>query len=237
MKSSQDDGHHVTQYCPVCGYDLWGLIQERCPECGTPFDRSELRWVRKRPRKVSPWVDLFLVGSLLLGAVRYNLPPSSRWRFWFDLAWLILMAVLAASWAWLQRDRLLHDRPHWLLWLALVMIMMANHPPLLNWGGAATAALLASAGLLAYVVYKQPGKSMRLGATGLVVFGAALVALGMLRILSGGQGHTLTVFGWSVSGGVAGPVFVTCLGAVCSAVGAAAAILLRKQSKGSRSGS
>lgn len=30
-------------HCRVCGYDLYGLPEPRCPECGTPFDPEELR--------------------------------------------------------------------------------------------------------------------------------------------------------------------------------------------------
>jgi rubrerythrin len=29
------------QTCPNCGYDLWGLPEPRCPECGEPFHRRE----------------------------------------------------------------------------------------------------------------------------------------------------------------------------------------------------
>lgn len=30
-------------YCPRCGYDLTGLAQERCPECGVAFDLQQLQ--------------------------------------------------------------------------------------------------------------------------------------------------------------------------------------------------
>lgn len=33
-----DSGLH----CPVCHYNLTGLVTERCPECGSPFDRDQL---------------------------------------------------------------------------------------------------------------------------------------------------------------------------------------------------
>ena len=30
-------------YCHECGYDLTGLLRNRCPECDTPFDPQEVR--------------------------------------------------------------------------------------------------------------------------------------------------------------------------------------------------
>lgn len=36
----RDIGRRV---CARCGYDLRGLVEPRCPECGTPFDPSLLR--------------------------------------------------------------------------------------------------------------------------------------------------------------------------------------------------
>lgn len=32
-----------TLCCPTCGYNLTGLPQNRCPECGTVFDRGRLQ--------------------------------------------------------------------------------------------------------------------------------------------------------------------------------------------------
>lgn len=33
----------VPLYCPTCGYNLTGLPENRCPECGTRFDPRILR--------------------------------------------------------------------------------------------------------------------------------------------------------------------------------------------------
>lgn len=47
-------------FCPNCEYDLTGLTEPRCPECGEPFDREELiRWNDPETR---------LFGPLLKGA-------------------------------------------------------------------------------------------------------------------------------------------------------------------------
>ncbi len=36
-----DDNRPTPRMCPNCGYDLFGLPEPRCPECGEPFRRPE----------------------------------------------------------------------------------------------------------------------------------------------------------------------------------------------------
>ncbi|HEX3355571.1 MAG TPA: hypothetical protein VHS31_01220 [Tepidisphaeraceae bacterium] len=43
--------------CPECGYDLRGLVNERCPECGTAFDRATAI------RSHIPWAQRNDIGS------------------------------------------------------------------------------------------------------------------------------------------------------------------------------
>src|SRR5215207_1118651 len=49
--AAADDGAGL--HCPLCDYDLRGLVEPRCPECGHAFDRQELRDWRDRQH---PWL-------------------------------------------------------------------------------------------------------------------------------------------------------------------------------------
>ncbi len=52
--------------CQHCGYQLRGLIDPRCPECGTPFDVQAI-WAKFRPRERLPFDQT---------AARWLSPPS-----------------------------------------------------------------------------------------------------------------------------------------------------------------
>ncbi|UCD28300.1 MAG: hypothetical protein JSV03_14630 [Planctomycetota bacterium] len=56
-------------FCPVCGYNLRGLPEPRCPECGGQFDVSELVVSR------IPWADRKRIG---------------RFRAYWQTIWLIM---------------------------------------------------------------------------------------------------------------------------------------------------
>jgi len=44
--------------CPGCGYNLTGLIENRCPECGGEFDRDRLlALLESGPRPIPVWDD------------------------------------------------------------------------------------------------------------------------------------------------------------------------------------
>ncbi len=62
--------------CKQCGYDLQGLPEDRCPECGTAFDRTERE--RIIARVTSP-------------------PPRPRYRRLAALAVVIAMLALVAG--------------------------------------------------------------------------------------------------------------------------------------------
>ena len=45
--------------CPRCGYNLTGLAEDRCPECGEAFDRELLRMIAEgRPGPIPGWDDV-----------------------------------------------------------------------------------------------------------------------------------------------------------------------------------
>lgn len=57
-----DSGDHAPPvetaglYCPNCDYDLTGLSEDRCPECGETFDRELLRKIAAgEPLPAVPW--------------------------------------------------------------------------------------------------------------------------------------------------------------------------------------
>jgi hypothetical protein len=57
-----------SMYCRHCGYALVGLSQNRCPECGRPFDPSNPRTFLSRPKgwRVRQWLRRIAWGLLEL---------------------------------------------------------------------------------------------------------------------------------------------------------------------------
>lgn len=79
---------HQHLHCPQCGYDLTGLPENRCPECGVPFDPAGLR--RLRASAIS-WTELLirLVGPPAIVVLCASLAGAC----WGGLALLALFVV------------------------------------------------------------------------------------------------------------------------------------------------
>ena len=70
--------------CGVCAYDVRGLIEPRCPECGTAFSAGGIR-SREFPRPVYPlgilvvWITIFpVVGTGMFLGLNYLVPSQVR---------------------------------------------------------------------------------------------------------------------------------------------------------------
>jgi hypothetical protein len=69
-------------HCPMCEYNLRGLSEPRCPECGFRFEWAELRDARRRPHRYlfehHPEANVKSFWKTVAGGLR-------PWRFWKEL--------------------------------------------------------------------------------------------------------------------------------------------------------
>ncbi|MHC4995902.1 MAG: hypothetical protein ACYTGQ_12710 [Planctomycetota bacterium] len=58
-----------TLYCPQCGYNLTGLPEQRCPECGCIFNRAELTAIGgiEHPSLAWPLLILLINSTVFAG--------------------------------------------------------------------------------------------------------------------------------------------------------------------------
>ena len=61
--NSNMDGSEPEIHCPKCGYDLKGLREDRCPECGTAFDRVHLEGMQRK------YPGDFVISEVVVGRV------------------------------------------------------------------------------------------------------------------------------------------------------------------------
>lgn len=111
-----------TIYCRNCGYNLAGLEQCRCPECGTAFDPVQPRSYLLRPRR-GGWRKLLhaMVALLLLVSVAAGAGISWLYKGYqreeaalvkFDSYWRITREPIGPTWL----EKVMPSRFHpWLL--------------------------------------------------------------------------------------------------------------------------
>lgn len=101
----------VQLFCAECGYDLTGLVEMRCPECGEVFDRDELARTMREAIAISLTSDEFFA--------KLAWPPIALFllviflamvsQFWAIPTVLIIYAVFTVV---NTRDALIRYRTH-----------------------------------------------------------------------------------------------------------------------------
>lgn len=95
-------------YCRSCGYNLAGLEQCRCPECGAGFDPDQPRSYLLRPRR-SGWRKLLLASLALLLLVSGAAGAGVAWLYKgyqreeaallkFDSTWRVTREPIGPAW-------------------------------------------------------------------------------------------------------------------------------------------
>jgi predicted amidophosphoribosyltransferase len=74
MSSAATKQSAPSRYCSNCGYVLDGLPENRCPECGRPFDPDDPRTFRTA-RSYNRWRWHVLLRPSPLGYLLYFLLP------------------------------------------------------------------------------------------------------------------------------------------------------------------
>src|SRR5690242_14471036 len=103
---TSDQQVHI--YCPDCDYDVTGQTENRCPECGQPFDPNRL----------------------FLWSTGHDLPPTFGPKNDIGYITLVMMALFQPS----RLARHLQPNPSSLFWysMALRLIATASVPALLS---------------------------------------------------------------------------------------------------------
>ncbi|MEM0982436.1 MAG: hypothetical protein AAGI17_00645 [Planctomycetota bacterium] len=127
--------------CPSCQYDLTGLAQDRCPECGVkPLEYVRPRRVRKHEAAVGALSVAGLISLLFSTFASISLPVlvgETVGALWVVLALLIgpwiVPAVIFAGAAWLDDQaekamewpRWRYTLALWLAWTPIGLMMLA----------------------------------------------------------------------------------------------------------------
>src|SRR4029078_9994514 len=105
-------------HCPSCGYNLTGLPEDRCPECGVEFNPLELREaISRRANRSAFWTVVLklpflpIAFSVLERSSSHNLILRGvSFEFWGEGLFLVVIS-LNAFWIALKLRRLRHPSP------------------------------------------------------------------------------------------------------------------------------
>jgi len=231
----------LTQFCPNCEYDLHGLPEDRCPECGTQFDRSRLPLVERREPRSNPLANLVLLGALLLALIHYSLgrgPPNVA----LQTLWVSVMWAFAGLWLWLRRsDVFERNRQHWLLWLLVPCVFTAGkitEPAPLSLAATICSALAAIM-VLACAFGLQARNALRILLYTVSAFsgicGALLMVAGTACFVGGVEsGAVYYILTWELPAAGANHLYAAAYGLALLGIGLLALMLARRVSKSMR---
>ncbi len=81
MSPSAQQTEHAEMRCKTCGYDLRGLEESRCPECGRKFNAADRSSFLSWPFRGRRYLTLAIVAVLMMGA-------PLLYAFLVDLGWV-----------------------------------------------------------------------------------------------------------------------------------------------------
>jgi hypothetical protein len=197
--------------CPSCRYDLNGLANDRCPECGSEFTRAGLLSLADRRRRA--WLDVphRIIAFLGSFAAAFSCWVST-WRTRSDVAtkeFFLTLSAITFAIAWLAcmanaRDIRRHPARSglWLIFPLVATIRLYGHVTLI----APTIVLFAlcTAFLPAAILVGATGSCRRLLKTASMMFSAALALYGLWMFLVNFSAHIQGAH-WSLMN----PPFVT----------------------------
>jgi hypothetical protein len=178
--------------CRGCRYDLRGLADSKCPECGAAFTLAGLiaDWRARQDAPPNNWD--FILGALLAFVAGIPMEVRDPVAFVFKACSLIAMWVMA--WVWFNRraEEML-DEGHRLLWLwvpCAASVLGLLQVPLLNLGAAFLATIF---GVVTTVVAwrRSPAMTVVIATTVLTTPIACIVIMGfgLLASATAGKAH------------------------------------------------
>jgi hypothetical protein len=176
--------------CPRCRYDLSGLDDGLCPECGRPFSLRELlaAWhaERARPRGGAAFAFGVILTVIASPPADVRSPAALAWKV------VVLSLLWTAAWMWTKQKREEHEQEGYkLLWLwapcLSTAMALANTPVVGRVNGVL---MLAIASAVAWRAYRRtPGVTTAIVTAVLSIPVAAAVFFGMSLLTAGLDGR------------------------------------------------